>query len=165
MRLATVRSGQVESTHDVSVVITDAAGDVIASWGEDLEFFYRSAIKPCQATVTREAGADLTFIEAVETDRDRTPKCHSTTLQWHLVELRLAFGQSVENELLDSPMPILLEVHELDARPIACLAVILLHRHSSHNSCPGGDLELLDATLARKHEGNLYLRFGRDRLR
>ena len=60
MRLATVRSGQVESTHDVSVVITDAAGDVIASWGEDLEFFYRSAIKPFQATVTLEAGADLT---------------------------------------------------------------------------------------------------------
>ena len=43
------------------MVITDAGGAVIASSGEqELTFFYRSAIKPFQATVSLEAGADLT---------------------------------------------------------------------------------------------------------
>lgn len=61
MRLATVRSGEIESTHEVSIVATDTNGRVIRSWGEqDLSFFYRSAIKPFQATVTLEAGAELT---------------------------------------------------------------------------------------------------------
>ena len=61
MRLATIRSGQIESTHEVSVVVTDGEGTVITSSGEQgLTFFYRSAIKPFQATVSLEAGADLT---------------------------------------------------------------------------------------------------------
>lgn len=60
MRLATIRSGQVESTHLVSIVAKDAAGSVIGTWGDpDLTFFYRSAIKPFQATVSCESGADL----------------------------------------------------------------------------------------------------------
>lgn len=60
MRLATIRSGEIESTHDVSVVATDPTGRVIAAWGDaELTFFYRSAIKPFQATATLEAGADL----------------------------------------------------------------------------------------------------------
>ncbi len=60
MRLATIRSGEIESTHDVSVVATDAAGRIIASWGDpELTFFYRSTIKPFQATATLEAGAEL----------------------------------------------------------------------------------------------------------
>jgi len=59
IRLATVRSGQIESTHDVSVVITDTTGRVTELWGDDHEFFYRSAIKPFQATVSLEAGARL----------------------------------------------------------------------------------------------------------
>lgn len=61
MQLATIRSGEVESTHEVSVVITDESGKVIeASGNKDIRFFYRSAIKPFQATVSLEAGADLT---------------------------------------------------------------------------------------------------------
>ena len=61
MHLATLRSGEIESTHEVSVVITDEGGTVIeASGRQDLTFFYRSAIKPFQATVSLEAGADLT---------------------------------------------------------------------------------------------------------
>jgi L-asparaginase II len=61
VRLATIRSGEVEATHEVSVVATDSRGNVIRSWGEpDLTFFYRSAIKPFQATVSLEAGAALT---------------------------------------------------------------------------------------------------------
>jgi L-asparaginase II len=61
VRLATIRSGEIESTHEVSVVATDSNGSVIRSWGEqDFTFFYRSAIKPFQATVTLEAGAELT---------------------------------------------------------------------------------------------------------
>ncbi len=61
MRLATYRSGQIESTHDVSIVVVDKSGNVIETSGErDITFFYRSAIKPFQATVSLEAGADLT---------------------------------------------------------------------------------------------------------
>jgi L-asparaginase II len=60
IRLGTFRSGQIESTHDVSVVITERDGTIVASWGDDLEFFYRSSIKPFQATVSLEAGAELT---------------------------------------------------------------------------------------------------------
>jgi len=60
VRLATIRSGEIESTHDVSVVATDTTGRVIAAWGDaELTFFYRSAIKPFQATATIEAGVDL----------------------------------------------------------------------------------------------------------
>lgn len=59
LRLATIRSRQIESIHDVSVVITDTRGHVIESWGDDIEFYYRSAIKPFQATVSLESGADL----------------------------------------------------------------------------------------------------------
>jgi len=60
VQLATFRSGQIESTHDVSVVATDEAGHVIGEWGDpEISFFYRSVIKPFQATVTLEAGAEL----------------------------------------------------------------------------------------------------------
>jgi L-asparaginase II len=60
VRIATIRSGQIESTHDVSVAVTDARGRDIGEWGEpDITFFYRSVIKPFQGTVTQEAGADL----------------------------------------------------------------------------------------------------------
>jgi L-asparaginase II len=60
VRLATIRSGQIESTHEVSVVATDATGRVIGEWGDPgIAFFYRSAIKPFQATLSLEAGADL----------------------------------------------------------------------------------------------------------
>ncbi len=59
MRFATVRSGEVESTHEVSVVAVDGDHKVIDSSGDDITFFYRSAIKPFQATISLEAGADL----------------------------------------------------------------------------------------------------------
>ena len=60
MRFATFRSDQIESTHDISVVATDERGKVLGAWGDpDTSFFYRSAIKPFQATVTLEAGAEL----------------------------------------------------------------------------------------------------------
>ncbi len=61
MQLGTIRSGEIESTHEVSVVVTDSADQVVAAWGDpNTEFFYRSAIKPFQATVSLEAGAQLT---------------------------------------------------------------------------------------------------------
>ena len=60
MRFATIRSGEIESVHDVSVVAVDETGNVISETGEPkLDFFYRSAIKPFQATISLEAGADL----------------------------------------------------------------------------------------------------------
>jgi L-asparaginase II len=60
VRFATFRSGQIESTHEVSVIATNEAGQVIGEWGDpEIRFFYRSTIKPFQATVTLEAGAEL----------------------------------------------------------------------------------------------------------
>jgi L-asparaginase II len=60
VRLATIRSGEIESTHQVSVVVTDGNGRIVDSSGDpDIAFFYRSAIKPFQATISLEAGADL----------------------------------------------------------------------------------------------------------
>ena len=60
MLLATVRSGEIEATHDVSIVAVDEAGREIRVWGDrDTTFFYRSVIKPFQATVSMESGADL----------------------------------------------------------------------------------------------------------
>lgn len=60
MQIATIRSGRIESTHDVSITAVDSDGRVLGSWGQpDITFFYRSAIKPFQATVSREAGAEL----------------------------------------------------------------------------------------------------------
>lgn len=61
MLLATVRSGEIEATHDVSIIAVDDAGSAIRSWGDrDTTFFYRSVIKPFQATVSLESGAELT---------------------------------------------------------------------------------------------------------
>jgi L-asparaginase II len=60
VRLATIRSGEVEATHDVSIVATDETGGVIGTWGDpDMTFYYRSVVKPFQATVSLEHGADL----------------------------------------------------------------------------------------------------------
>lgn len=60
IRLATMRSGQIESTHDVSVVIADGTGKVAEMWGDDVTFYYRSSIKPFQATVSLETGVEMT---------------------------------------------------------------------------------------------------------
>jgi L-asparaginase II len=61
VRIATIRSGEVESTHAVSIVAADAAGRILGTWGDPtIRFFYRSAIKPFQATISREAGAVFT---------------------------------------------------------------------------------------------------------
>ncbi|MGD2051285.1 MAG: asparaginase [Acidimicrobiia bacterium] len=60
LRIRTVRSGLTEAVHEATVVASDAAGRVLAAWGEpDLPIFFRSAIKPFQATVAVEAGAML----------------------------------------------------------------------------------------------------------
>jgi L-asparaginase II len=56
----TVRSELVESTFDGAAIALDGSGRVLASWGNpDEPFFYRSAIKPIQATVAQECGASL----------------------------------------------------------------------------------------------------------
>ncbi len=60
LRIRTVRSGLAEAFHVASAVAADSSGRVLAVWGEpDLPLFYRSAIKPFQATVADEAGAGL----------------------------------------------------------------------------------------------------------
>jgi L-asparaginase II len=59
-RFLTVRTGLVESIHDVSVYATDATGEELYRYGDpDRPLFYRSAVKPLQATVALEAGVDL----------------------------------------------------------------------------------------------------------
>ena len=60
MRFATVRNGLPESIHDVSVFATDATGaELYRSGDPDRPLFYRSAVKPLQATVALEMGIDL----------------------------------------------------------------------------------------------------------
>lgn len=60
LRIGTIRSGLVESTHRVSVVVADATGKQIETVGDpELAFFYRSVVKPFQATVSQELGAEL----------------------------------------------------------------------------------------------------------
>jgi L-asparaginase II len=56
----TIRSGLVESTHPWSGVVVTDSGDVLERWGDiDEPLYYRSAIKPLQATASLEAGVDL----------------------------------------------------------------------------------------------------------
>ena len=60
MRFLTVRTDLVESTHDVAVVAVDANGTELYRSGDpDRPLFYRSAVKPFQATVALEAGLTL----------------------------------------------------------------------------------------------------------
>jgi len=61
VRAETTRSGLTESTNRTSAIALDADGAVLLEWGEpDRPLFYRSAIKPLQATASLEAGAHLT---------------------------------------------------------------------------------------------------------
>jgi len=60
LRFLTVRSDLAESTHDVAVVAVDASGtELFRSGDPDRPLFYRSAVKPFQATVALEAGLTL----------------------------------------------------------------------------------------------------------
>lgn len=55
-----VRSGVAESYHDGAIAAIAPTGDLLLEIGDiDRPFFYRSAIKPFQATVAIEAGATL----------------------------------------------------------------------------------------------------------
>lgn len=55
-----VRSGLVESTHDVAAAVaTLDGGTTVVSGDVDRVFFLRSAAKPFQATVSHDSGADL----------------------------------------------------------------------------------------------------------
>ena len=54
------RSGVTESVHDGAVAVMDPSGRLIASSGDiDWPYFARSSVKPFQATVSLEHGADL----------------------------------------------------------------------------------------------------------
>ena len=60
MQFLAVRSGLIESTYGVTVFATDAAGrELIRSGDPDRPLFYRSAVKPFQATAALEAGLTL----------------------------------------------------------------------------------------------------------
>ncbi|MEN8112858.1 MAG: asparaginase [Actinomycetota bacterium] len=60
MRFSTVRNGLMESFHDVAVLAIDATGrELFRSGDPDRPLYYRSAVKPFQATVALEAGLDL----------------------------------------------------------------------------------------------------------
>ncbi|MGI9648541.1 MAG: asparaginase [Acidimicrobiia bacterium] len=55
-----VRSGLTESYHDGAIAVIDPNGALLLEVGDiDRPFFFRSAIKPFQATISLEAGADL----------------------------------------------------------------------------------------------------------
>ena len=60
MRFTIVRSGLGESNHDVDVCAVDAAGNELLSSGDpDRPMYYRSTVKPFQATAAIEAGVDV----------------------------------------------------------------------------------------------------------
>lgn len=60
MRFLTVRTGLTESIHDVAVCAVNSADlEIYRSGDPDRPLFYRSAVKPIQATVALEAGIDL----------------------------------------------------------------------------------------------------------
>lgn len=60
MRFTIVRSGLGESNHDVDVCAVDPAGNELLSSGDpDRPMYYRSTVKPFQATVAIEAGVDV----------------------------------------------------------------------------------------------------------
>lgn len=60
MRFLTVRTGLPESIHDVAACAVDADGTELYRSGDpDRPLFYRSAVKPLQATVALEAGLEL----------------------------------------------------------------------------------------------------------
>jgi L-asparaginase II len=56
----TKRNGVVESINEIDAVVVDRDGVLLATHGDpDHVLFYRSAIKPLQATIAQELGADL----------------------------------------------------------------------------------------------------------
>ena len=56
-----VRSGLTESYHDGAIAIVDPDDALLLEFGDiDRPFFYRSAIKPFQATISLETGLTLT---------------------------------------------------------------------------------------------------------
>jgi L-asparaginase II len=60
LRFLTVRSGLTEAAHDVAIFATDETGAELYKSGDtDRPLFYRSAVKPLQATIALEAGIDL----------------------------------------------------------------------------------------------------------
>ncbi len=60
MRFARIRSGLVESVHDVSAIAVDDAGRTLYTSGDtDRPMFHRSAIKPFQALAASRLGLDL----------------------------------------------------------------------------------------------------------
>ena len=60
MLAGSTRSGLTESTHRTSAIALDRRGRLLLTWGDpDIPVFYRSAVKPFQATVSLEAGAAL----------------------------------------------------------------------------------------------------------
>ena len=55
-----MRGTITEATHRGSAVVVDDQGSVVASWGDPTQvMYYRSAIKPFQAKITQDLGADL----------------------------------------------------------------------------------------------------------
>jgi L-asparaginase II len=61
VQIGVERSGLVEARHSVTVAAVDSSGKVLETFGTDLDrrFFFRSAIKPFQASVSQRLGADL----------------------------------------------------------------------------------------------------------
>ncbi len=93
-----VRSGLTESYHDGAIAEVALSGDLLLEIGEiDKPFFYRSAIKPFQATVLLEAGADL--------NREQTALAASSHC-----------GQPVHVAIVED----LLAAHDLDVSMLQC---------------------------------------------
>ncbi len=149
MRLATTRSGEIESTHDVSVVMVDATGKVIDSSGDpDISFFYRSAIKPFQATVSLESGAEL----SVEQTAVACSSHGGLPIHQGLVEATLA-AAGLTSAALQCPLAW--------PRDAAAKELMLLQGHREptrvFNNCSGKHSAWLNACVAHDWPIETYL--------
>jgi L-asparaginase II len=149
IRLGTFRSGQIESTHDVSVVITDDSGAIAESWGDDIEFFYRSSIKPFQATVSFEAGVQWSQEQtAIMCSSHGGFPAHLALVEANLKEAGLS--------------PAALQCPPAWPRDDAAkeLAIVMGHRQPTRlfNNCSGKHSGWLAASVMRGWPTETYLR-------
>lgn len=145
----TVRSGVVESRHDGVAIAVDSDGAIVRQWGDTFErVFYRSAIKPFQATVSQRNGAALI-------PEQMAMACASHG--GHPVHVGLVAGMLAEVGLTadDLGCP--------PARPLSIEARLLLARRGAqapkriHHTCSGKHTAFLRACVARQWPTDSYL--------
>jgi L-asparaginase II len=143
-RVESTRGDLVESTHSVSLAVTDPAGRLVASAGDpDLVTYWRSAAKPFQALPMVADGAADRFGLGPEAIALACASHSSEPAQVELVRRMLAAIGCTEADLACGPHPPLSSaVHELALRSGTTLTPVW-------SNCSGKHTGML--TLARHH--------------